>query len=239
MNDFIDAGIKLIVDSAKDDPEKYDSKAHFIYCGNCISFNVSFPQLKKIILKTMEKYRIQSLFLTTLTMSKRNLITKERAKKASEGKLKNEPLWEDYEGSINDDLESFCNKLMNKEEIEEEVKSFFTPKLTTEVSKLINEQNREYMRTISKEYVCGIFAADDDQKFESHFEEMKKSESKDIYVHTRCHRETIRLTQSMLHDAISDKTKESSEDSEDSSEDIFRNSRHCLIKSKLKENKTA
>ena len=136
-------------------------------------------------------------------MSKRNLITKERAEKASEGKLKYEPLWEDYEGSINDDLESFCNKLVNNEEIEEEVQSFFTPKLTKDVSKLINEQNQEYMRTISKEYVRGISAADD-LKFKSHFEEMKKSDSKDIYVHTRCHRETIRLTQSMLHDALSD-----------------------------------
>ena len=165
----------------------------------------------------MKKYSIQSLFLTSLKMSKMNLITKERAKKASEGKLKNEPLWKYYEGAINEDLESFCNKIVNEEEIEEEVRSFFTPKLPKDVSKLINEQNQEYLMTVSEEYVRGIFAADD-LKFKSHFEEMKKSDSKDIYVHTRCHRETIRLTQSMLHDAISDKTKESSEDS---SEDIF------------------
>ena len=57
------------------------------------------------------------------------------------------------------------------------------------------------MRTISKEYVRGIYASDDHKLFESHFDEMKKSDSKDIYVHTRCHRETIRLTQSMLHES--------------------------------------
>ena len=126
-------------------------------------------------------------------MQKMNLITKERAKQASEGKLKNEvgTWWEDYEGSINDDLESFCKKLVNGEEIEEEVKSFLTPKLTTGVSKLIREQNKEYISTISVEFLATIFAADD-----PFFEAMKKSDSKDIYVHTRCHRETIRLTHS-------------------------------------------
>ena len=196
---MIDAGVKLIADSAKDDPEKYDSIPHFIYCGNSVSLGTYFNNLKRIILLTMKKYQIQSLFLTSLKMTKMNLITKERAKKAYEGKLKNDPNWEKYEGSIHDDLESFFKKLLNEEEIEETVLSFFTPKLTTEVSKLINEQSREYIRTISGEYAMGIFAADDRKLFKSHFEEMKKSESKDIYVHTLCYRETIRLTQSMLH----------------------------------------
>ena len=81
----------------------------------------------------MKKYEIQSSMLTMLSMWRWNLITKEKAKEASEGKLKNEMGWKDKEVSINDDLEIFLINLLNSIEIKEEtVQSFFTPKLTRE-----------------------------------------------------------------------------------------------------------
>ena len=62
----------------------------------------------------MRIHGIQSLILTCLYMMKLDLITKEKAKKAAEGKLTNEDFWKDYVGSINDDLETYFNKLVDQ-----------------------------------------------------------------------------------------------------------------------------
>ena len=64
-------------------------------------------------------------------MCRQKLVTKEKAKEASEGKLKNERDWRFEEVSINDDLEMFLTNILNSKEIEMEVvRSFHTPKLT-------------------------------------------------------------------------------------------------------------
>ena len=77
-------------------------------------------------------------------MERLNLITREKAKKAYKGELKNDEDWEMYEGSINDDLERFLINLQNQEEVKDEfVKGFFTPKLTNEELKLVNGRNKE------------------------------------------------------------------------------------------------
>ena len=97
----------------------------------------------------MEKYGIQSLILSELYMERRNLITKEKSKEAYQGKLKNEDDWEDYKGSINDDLESFFENLQEISSLEEikkeEVYSFFLPKLTDEELELVEQKDREHM----------------------------------------------------------------------------------------------
>ena len=91
--------------------------------------------------------------------------------------------WKDCEGSINDDLEKYFNKYKNQQEFKEElVQSFFTPKLTPEELKLVEEKNKDYMYT----FIYG-FHADVDIK------EMQKSNSKQKYVHTNCIRRTVRL----------------------------------------------
>ena len=161
-----------------------DMMPHFIFCRTrFFSFDV-FEKLKDIILKKMQEYRIQSSILTTLAMFRRNLTTKEKSKQAVERKLENRPLWRRYKGSINDDLDSFINDLQNSNEVEDEyVQSFFTPKLTKEELKLVEEKNEEHMRTYSK-----YFNADVD------VEDMKQSDSKDKYVHSACRRKTVHLT---------------------------------------------
>ena len=133
----------------------------------------------------MQKYGIQSSILTTLRMYRRYLITKEKSKQAAEGKLKNKPKWEKYEGSINDDLDSFINNLQNSNEVKDEmVKSFFLPKLTKEELKLVEQKNFEHMETFS--YIPTVADVS--------VEEMKKSDSKDKYVHSECRRRTIYLS---------------------------------------------
>ena len=77
-----------------------------------------------------------------------NLITKEKAKSASKGKLKNEKSWKNEELSVNDDFETILTNLQNREEIEEEaVHSFLTPKLTNEELKLVERENQEHLNT--------------------------------------------------------------------------------------------
>ena len=88
--------------------------------------------------------------------------------------------------SVNDDLDNFFIKLENNELKEEWVNSFFTPKLTEEELKLVEERNEQHLST-----------------YENHFhginpdltlEEMKKSDSASKYVHGCCIRKTVYLT---------------------------------------------
>ena len=81
-------------------------------------------------------------------------------------------------------MESFINNLQeisSLEEIKEEkVRSFFLPKLTKDELKLVEAKEKEHMMT----YEYGLNADVDP-------EEMKKSDSKDKYLHVFCKRETM------------------------------------------------
>ena len=161
---------------------------HFIYSGNYYNWPKRVEDFKKIFLTKMEKYEIKSSILTMLDMYRRNLITKEKAKEASEGKLKNEKGWKYQEVSINDDLEMFLTNLLNPKEIKlEKVYSFFTPKLTEEGLKLVELKNEDHLETYFNHCYYGENPDVDP-------EEMKKSESKSKYVHGSCDRLTIPLT---------------------------------------------
>ena len=161
---------------------------HFIYCGDYYFWNEKQEdKLKEMILAKMRKYGIHSSILTMLWMYRWNLVTKEKVKKAAEGKLKNDEDWKHYKGSINDDLERFFINLQNHKEVKKEsVASFFTPKLTNEELKLVQEGNEEHFKTYFFNYLNGKNPDVDD-------EEMKKSDSKSKYVHGRCGRLTIPL----------------------------------------------
>ena len=143
----------------------------------------------------MKEYEIQSSILTILRMGKERLITKETYQQASEGKLKKDQTWELYDGSVNDDIDSYFEKFLNQEKIkDEQVASFFLPKLTKEELKLVEEIDREYMRQYlhtllgMSKWAGGNMTADVD------VEEMKQSDSKDKYAQCKCVRQTINLT---------------------------------------------
>ena len=181
--EIFDAGVKSIADFGKD-----DLMPHFIYCGSHYVLKEETGKLEEIILTKMRKYGIQSSILTMLSMWRINLVTKEKVKKAAEGKLKNEGIWKYYdESSINDDLERFLINLQNENEIKEEiVRSFFAPKVTDEEFKLVQERNEEQLKT----YMLHFEGKNPDVDVE----EMKQSDSKSKYVHVHCLRITIPLT---------------------------------------------
>ena len=64
---------------------------HFIYCGNYYRTKRERGEnFKKIILKKMKKFGIQSSMVTMLELGRYELITKEKAKEVWDGKLENE-----------------------------------------------------------------------------------------------------------------------------------------------------
>ena len=154
---------------------------HFIYCyGENYNY---MANLEILILSKMKEYGLQSTIFTGLDMDRRNLITKETSKKAYEGKLKNEFDWRLYEGSINDDLESFFNHLQEISSLEEikkgRVWSFFLPKLTDKELELIEKKDSEHMMTYRMNWNPDV-----------NQEEMKKSDSQDKYLLGTCFRVT-------------------------------------------------
>ena len=160
---------------------------HFIYCRRYFFTSRAVENFRRMFLTNMKRYGIQSSMVTMLHMWRKNLITKEKAKEASEGKLKNEKNWKYQEVSINDDLEMFLTNILNSKEIKEEkVYSFFTPKLTKEELKLVEVKNKEHLKTYGYHY-DGVDPDVDP-------EEMKKSDSKSKYVHGTCVRRTFSLT---------------------------------------------
>ena len=180
----IDAGLKLMASFEND-----DLVPHFIYSSHL--FFSRQQQLQPIILKKMKEYEIQSSILTILRMGKARLITKETYQQASEGKLKNDQTWKDYDGSINDDIDSYFEKFLNQEKIkDEQVASFFLPKLTKEELKLVEEIDREYMN----QYLYTLLGRTDMRAADVDVEEMKQSDSKNKYAQCRCVRQTINLT---------------------------------------------
>ena len=181
--EVIDVGVKSIVDFGKD-----DLVPHFIYCG--LQYNSgsdSDEWFRKIFLTKMRSYEIRYAILTKLNMFRDSLVTKETVKKAYLGKLKNDVNWVDYEMSINDDLEMLFVNLQDRKEIQnEEVASFFTPKLTEEELKLVEERDEQHLSTYLQ-YYGGYGNPDVDA------EEMKKSDSRSKFVKAACFRKTIIL----------------------------------------------
>jgi len=160
---------------------------HFIYCGNYYNWPIRRENFNKKFLRKMKKIGIQSSILTMLSMSRLNLITKEKAKEASEGKLKNVEGWKYQNVSINDDLEMFLRNLMNSKEIKEElIQGFFTPKLSKKELKLVEVKNEDHLNTYW-DHNNGLNPDVD-------AEEMKKSDSTSKYVHGYFVRRTIPLT---------------------------------------------
>ena len=156
---------------------------HFIYCYSLYLSDERFEKCKELIRNKMQEYGIRSSILTTLCMSRHNLITQEKSKQAAEGKLMNEQYWKHHNRSINDDLDSIVNDVQDLAKIVyEEVPSFLTSKLTKEELKLVDQKNQEYMMSFIREFDADI-----------EVDELKKSDSKNKYVRCFCHRQTVHL----------------------------------------------
>ena len=185
MNDgeIVDIGVKSILDFGND-----DLVPHFICYG--IHYSLSPERehrLREIFLTKMKSNGIQFAIFTQLYMYRRKLVTKEIVKKAYQGKLKKDEDWKRFEGSIHDDLETFFTNLQDHQKIKnEEILSFFTPKLTEEELKLVEKRNEQHLMT----YLYHLLGQNPDVDAE----EMEKSESKSKFVQGACWRWTIPLT---------------------------------------------
>ena len=194
-------------------------KPHFIYCGHYYqSMDRHLENFRKIFLKNMKKFEIQSSMLTIFRMERICLITEETAKAASEGKMYGAYEWTVYDEeqrSFNDDFEKLllnCQyeyKPRSKGKRIEEVNrySFFTQKLTEEELKLVEDKNEDHLKTYKdypdynpdvndewKKSLDRILDRKHDNDVEEIWrEEMKKSDSKSKYVHARCRRLTYSL----------------------------------------------
>ena len=189
-----------------------DLQPHFLYCKGDYFYGEE-KTLKGIILAKMSEHGIQSSIVTELKMIRKNLITKEIVDAAADGMLKNYAEWKPYKGSINDDLESFLNKLLNQEEIDDEmVESFFLPKLTKKELTLVGDKDKEYMTT----YLLRNPDVDIKEKQmldSSHELNMGKEKFRlDFrvrkYVHGRCWRRTYNLNLGFIKILPEDRTSD-------------------------------
>ena len=88
--------------------------------------------------------------------------------------------------SVHDDLDSFFEKLQNGWWEEEEVRTYFIPKLTEEEEKLVEEKDKDHLMSYMNHAFHGI---DPDVSKK----EMDESESKSKFVRGRCWRGTFIL----------------------------------------------
>ena len=120
-------------------------------------------------------------------MFRRKFVTKETAKKAYREKFKKDEDWKSYEGSIHNDLDTFFSNLQGRKKIKNKLGySFFTPKLTQQNLKLVEEMNEQHVSTYSY-HVNG-----DNPDVDT--DEMKKSDSCAKFVQGYCGRLTTSLT---------------------------------------------
>ena len=191
--DVIDTGVKSILDNGKD-----DFLPHFIYSGDYYlaeSVHESEHEseyesrFREMFLAKMKYYGIPSAVLTKLVMCRFKLVTKETVKKAYKGEMKNDKDWNNEEGSINDDLENFfINNIMQDQNsyYEEKIDSFFTPKLTEEEMKLVEERNENHLRSYIDHSLLGL-------NVDVNVHELKRSNSRSKFVHVYCYRKTEQL----------------------------------------------
>ena len=172
-----DLGIKKAAEYQAD-----DLKTHFIVAGEYYDWHRY--TMKPMILAKMKKYGIKEAMVTIIRMWRIHLITKEKMEDYYKGK--NERGREHGEQSVHDDLDSFFEKLQNGWWGQEEVITYFIPKLTEEEEKLVEQKDKDHLMSYSY-HALGGRDPDVSKK------EMDESESKSKFVRGRCWRRTFIL----------------------------------------------
>ena len=170
--EIFDSGIKKAA-------QYNDLKVHILYSGRYYFDD----ELREIIFPILSKYEIKSAMTTRVWMERRNIITKETMENYTKGILADANGWD--RESVGDDLHTFFQLLQVGHEKDEQVRTYFLPKLTYEEMRLVEEQNENYLDS----YVLG-FGADVDEK------EMNASESKAKFARVKCYRKTFIINQS-------------------------------------------
>ena len=139
--------------------------------------------MKSMILKKMKKYGIKEAMVTIIWMERWNLITKEKMEDYYKGK---NAVGRSFKESVHDDLDSFFDKLQNGWWEEEEVWTFFIPKVTEAEEKLVEEKDKGHLMSYL-EFALDGTDPDVPKK------EMDESESKSKFVRGFCWRNTCIL----------------------------------------------
>ena len=128
----------------------------------------------------MKKFKIKSVIMTRIGMTRSYLITKERMEKYCKGEFGQRG------DSVNDDLESLFEDIrLGKEPDDRLVLTYFLPKLTKEEMKLVEREDTSYLQT---------FTSRDPDVSEA---EMMLSESDSKYVRGWNLRHTIIINSSL------------------------------------------
>ena len=118
-------------------------KIDFIYAGHYyFQDEAKLTLFTDFILNGMKKHKIKSAMVTRIYLLRQRLITKEKM----EGYCKGE---EDDKDSVNDDLESLFENIRLGKESDDDVKTYFLPKLTEEELKLVERRDTTYFQTFS------------------------------------------------------------------------------------------
>ena len=150
-----------------------DLKLHIMYAG---FHYVGLEKLRSMVLKAMQKHKIDLVMMTGYDLVKIRLITKEAMEDLSKGKKH----WS--KNSVNDDLELLFEDLqLGKEPEKGVILSYWSPKLTKEELKLAEEKNPNYFDTFN------------DLNPDVEEAEMKLSESDSKYVQGMGRRETFTI----------------------------------------------
>ena len=119
--------------------EAKELKTHFVFACRYYWLN-NENKLRSFILKSMKQYKIKKLMTTMISMQRRKIKTKEKMEKYCNGQ-------ETRKYSVNDDLESLFEDLRLGNEPNEEVETYFLPKLTENELKLVEKE----LRLVEKE----------------------------------------------------------------------------------------
>ena len=158
--------------------ENEDVKTHLIYAGGYYFQNEHV--LRSLILEGMKKYKLEQMMVTMIYMEKWKLIAKEKVEKYCKGESERKK-------SVNDDLELFFEDLELGKEPDEEVLTYFLPKLTEETMELVERKDPYYFATFAMAENLNHLRITD----------LKLSDSDSKYVDGWCTRKTFTLKNSV------------------------------------------
>ena len=115
-----------------------------------------------------------------------NLVTKEVMKDFYKGNIRSNDSQFSWEESVQEDLESFFEKLKIGKEEREDIATYFLPKLTNKEMQLVEMKDQNHLQ----EYVWHFIG----RPVDVDAEEFEESESNSKYVRAKCVRYTFLLT---------------------------------------------
>ena len=168
---------------------------HFVYAG-CFYFIGELVRLRSFLRQRMKKFKMKKTMLTKIYMMQTYLITKEVMEKF----CKREFTFSSMKVSVADDLEELFEKIRRGKKshlgkkLDDEVWTYFLPKLTREELKLVAKKDPSYMAKFS-----GPFHEDSDErnpdKIDVSEADMEASESDSKFVRGVCRRVTFKIKQ--------------------------------------------